>query len=203
MIDINTWQVERFVSGIIRLFHGTLAGKKLALFGYAFKENTSDSRESQSILVIRLLLQERLEQLSIYDPGCDVEVLRDELLRTFGPLHALVKVFQDPYTACEGSFAVLILTPWEEFKYPPCLAETYLAVAVEDSVLPISKPNRHTILTLAGGVEVQEGYLRECTDCPLGCVQCDRRSDGKGPKSRTTCEMGRCVATHGTAKIGI
>ncbi|KAH9208507.1 UDP-glucose/GDP-mannose dehydrogenase family, NAD binding domain-containing protein [Leptodontidium sp. 2 PMI_412] len=111
VIDINTWQVERFVSGIIRLFHGTLAGKKLALFGYAFKENTSDSRESQSILVIRLLLQERLEQLSIYDPRCDVEVLRDELPRTFGPLHALVKVFRDPYTTCEESSAILILTP--------------------------------------------------------------------------------------------
>ncbi|KAH6714357.1 nucleotide sugar dehydrogenase [Leptodontidium sp. MPI-SDFR-AT-0119] len=90
------------------------------------EESTSNSRKSQSILVIRLLLQEQLKQLSIYDPGYNVDVLRDELPRTLGPLHALVKVFRDPYTACEGSSAVLILTPWEEFKTPPMKWEDVL-----------------------------------------------------------------------------
>ena len=46
VVESSTWQVDRFVEKVMKSLHGTLRGQKLAIFGYAFKENTSDSRES-------------------------------------------------------------------------------------------------------------------------------------------------------------
>ncbi|KAF1842616.1 nucleotide sugar dehydrogenase [Cucurbitaria berberidis CBS 394.84] len=109
-------EVDRFVERVIQSFHGTLRGKKLVVFGYAFKENISDSRESQSIQVIRQLLLEQPEEITVYDPGCDLDFMQDELLRTLSPMNSPVKTYQNPYEACEGASAVLILTPWEAFK---------------------------------------------------------------------------------------
>lgn len=184
VVDINTWQVDRFVERIIKLFHGTLRGNKLAIFGYAFKENTSDSRESQSIQVIRQLLQEQPEEIAIYDPGCDVDLMQDELLRTLSPLNSSVKMYRGPYEACEGASAVLILTPWEEFKYPPCSAKASPAAIVENDNLLISRPDGHIKLALSGNMESQEGYLKPGPDCLAGCAKCRQELAGErsGPR---------------------
>jgi UDPglucose 6-dehydrogenase len=179
VVDINTWQVERFVERIIGSFHGSLRGNKLAIFGYAFKENTSDSRETQSIEVIRQLLQEQPDEITIYDPGCDPDFMQDELLRTLGPISGLVKTCRDPYEACEGASAVLILTPWEAFKYPPRSVKSSPVAIVEKDNLLISHPDGHIKLTLSGNMESQEGYLNPGPDCPSGCAKCGQELAGK------------------------
>ncbi len=44
MITINDWQKRRFVDQMIKCMFNTLAGKCIAIFGFAFKKNTGDVR---------------------------------------------------------------------------------------------------------------------------------------------------------------
>ena len=51
VVDINQWQQNRISSLVIRNLFGTLSNKKLAVYGFSFKANTNDTRESPSINV--------------------------------------------------------------------------------------------------------------------------------------------------------
>ena len=55
VVDINTWQQKRISSLVITNLFGTLTNKKLAIFGFSFKANTNDKRESPSINISCLL----------------------------------------------------------------------------------------------------------------------------------------------------
>lgn len=110
--------------------------------------------------------------------------MQDELLRTLNSLNSSVKTYRDPYKACEGASAVLILTPWEVFKYPPCSAKASPAVIVENDNLLILQPDGHIKFTLPGNMESQEGYLKPGPNCPAGCAKCRQELAGEksGPR---------------------
>lgn len=78
MIEINNWQRRRFADKIIAELFNTVAGKKIAVFGFAFKKNTGDTRESSAIHVCKHLLEEE-GQLAIYDPKVTEKQIRCEL----------------------------------------------------------------------------------------------------------------------------
>jgi UDPglucose 6-dehydrogenase len=59
VVKINEWQEKRFVQNILVNMFNTIAGKKIALFGFAFKADTGDTRESPAIYVTRGLVEER------------------------------------------------------------------------------------------------------------------------------------------------
>ena len=44
VIKINDWQRERFAQMIVQNLFGSVSGKKLAIFGFAFKKDTADTR---------------------------------------------------------------------------------------------------------------------------------------------------------------
>ena len=57
-VEINSWQQNRIYKEIVAKLFGNLADKKIAILGFAFKENTNDTRESPAIDICRNLLNE-------------------------------------------------------------------------------------------------------------------------------------------------
>jgi UDPglucose 6-dehydrogenase len=67
VVKMNEYQKQRFVRRIVKEMFNTVADKKIALFGFAFKADTGDTRESPAIFVTEQLLEERA-RVSITDP---------------------------------------------------------------------------------------------------------------------------------------
>ncbi len=59
VVRMNERQQSRFVAGMLRRMFNTLADKRIALFGFAFKADTGDTRDSPAIAIARSLLAER------------------------------------------------------------------------------------------------------------------------------------------------
>ena len=119
VIIINNHQRKRFAKRILTSLYNTVSGKKIAFLGWAFKKNTNDTRESASIYVADLLLDE-MANIDIYDPKVTSDkIYRDLNLlasRTENENKTLLKVSQNAYDACENAHAIAILTEWDEFK---------------------------------------------------------------------------------------
>jgi UDPglucose 6-dehydrogenase len=109
VVHMNEHQQARFVSNIVSSLFNTVAGKRIALFGAAFKANTSDTRESPALAVCRGLLEEHAEVV-MTDPYA-LENARADL----GGLADRVIFEPDPYAAAQGAHAVAILTEWSQY----------------------------------------------------------------------------------------
>jgi UDPglucose 6-dehydrogenase len=110
VVTMNEYQEDRFVEQMIASMFNTVAGKRIALLGFAFKADTGDTRESPAIRVCRSLIDERASVV-ITDPEALNNARRDlaDCLDrvTFEP---------DPYKAAEGAHALAIMTDWSDFK---------------------------------------------------------------------------------------
>lgn len=119
VVRMNDYQKRRFSERIVRTLFNTVSGKKIAIFGFAFKKDTNDTRESAAIYVCKDLLQERA-QLAIHDPKVPAAQVFQELdqkeVQPDGKPNPLVEVVDDPYAAAEGAHAIAILTEWDQFK---------------------------------------------------------------------------------------
>jgi len=109
VVTMNEFQEMRFASNMVASMFNTVAGKRIALFGAAFKANTNDTRESPALEVCRALLEERAE-IVITDPHA-IENARYDL----GELAKRVAFEPDPYAAANGAHAIAILTEWTQF----------------------------------------------------------------------------------------
>ena len=110
VVKMNEYQEMRFVSKMVSSMFNTVAGKRIALFGVAFKANTNDTRESPALEVCRALLEERAE-IVITDPQA-----MDNARQDLGELGRHVTFEADPYAAAKGAHAIAILTEWQQFK---------------------------------------------------------------------------------------
>ena len=110
VVLMNDYQEERFVKNITANMFNTVAGKKIAIFGFAFKADTGDTRESPAIYVSKLLLDEHAT-LAIHDPQA-LEYAALDLAECKGDIAYEI----DPYKAAEGAHAIAILTEWKEFR---------------------------------------------------------------------------------------
>ena len=109
VIKMNEYQMENFVSKMVAAMFNTIAGKRIALFGAAFKANTSDTRESAALSVCRSLLDERA-QVVITDPYA-LDNARADLIDV-----AEQVIFEpDPYAAAQDAHAIAVLTEWPQF----------------------------------------------------------------------------------------
>lgn len=122
VILMNDYQKKRFSEKVVSKMFNTVTGKKIAMLGYAFKKDTGDVRETPSMFVLRDLLQEHAK-LHVYDPEVTREDMWGEMNYTCGVNHDntpglddAVTTSTDPYDACNGAHAILILTEWDEFK---------------------------------------------------------------------------------------
>ena len=107
VIKMNDHQQERIVSRLFREMFNTLANKKIAMFGFAFKADTGDTRETPAGYVARLLADEHV-RLTITDPKA-LDNARKDLKGIDAEFTA------DPYEAAREADAVLLLTDWREY----------------------------------------------------------------------------------------
>ncbi|MBQ5424779.1 MAG: UDP-glucose/GDP-mannose dehydrogenase family protein, partial [Bacteroidales bacterium] len=105
--NINNRQKEILFNKVYKYFDGNLKGKKIAMWGLAFKPNTDDMREAPS-----LILAEKFTSMGAkifaYDP-----VAMDEAKRRLGDKITFCK---SPYEATENADALLLVTEWSEFR---------------------------------------------------------------------------------------
>ncbi|KAJ5068797.1 udp-glucose 6-dehydrogenase [Anaeramoeba ignava] len=125
VVIMNDHQRKRFVMKILNKMFNNITSKKISVLGFAFKKDTSDTRESPAIYISDYLIKEGAH-LSIYDPKATKEtILRD--LQALTPnvnLEKQVTVVSNAQDSIKESHAILILTDWDEFKELN-LAETY------------------------------------------------------------------------------
>jgi UDPglucose 6-dehydrogenase len=110
VVKINEYQEDRFVGNMIAEMFNTVAGKQIAIFGFAFKADTGDTRESPAIRVCRRLLEEHAK-LRVTDPKA-LENVWSEL----GKDAPGVTLCEDPYEAAKEAHAIAILTEWPVFR---------------------------------------------------------------------------------------
>ena len=110
VIRINDYQACRFVGTMLDAMFNTVADKTIAVFGFAFKADTGDTRDSPAIAVCRRLLAERA-RLRICDPKALPNAKRD-----LADAAADIAFLDDPYAAAEGAHAIVIMTDWREFR---------------------------------------------------------------------------------------
>jgi len=119
VIVMNDLQKRRFSQRILKALFNTLTGKKIAIWGFAFKKDTNDTRESAAIYVCRDLLEEQA-RLVIYDPQVREEQVLYELALVTGwtkeRLVEHVSMAESPEEASKDAHAIAVLTEWDEFK---------------------------------------------------------------------------------------
>lgn len=108
VIKINDHQQERIVSRLFKEMFNTLANKKIALLGFAFKADTGDTRETPAGTVARLLADEHV-RITITDPKALGNAKMD-LADLEGVSYEL-----DEYKAVEGADAVVVMTDWRHY----------------------------------------------------------------------------------------
>ena len=119
VIILNDHQKRRFARNIVNTLYNTVADKKIAFLGWAFKKDTNDSRESAAIYVAEHLLKEQAN-IAVYDPKVQAEQIYADLeyLGSFSAeeIRERVKIVDSPYKAARVAHAVAILTEWDEFR---------------------------------------------------------------------------------------
>lgn len=127
VVTMNDYQKRRFVERMLRTMFNTVSDKKIAIFGFAFKKDTNDTRESAAIYVCRDLLKERAK-LTIYDPQVGEAQVRYDLEQVMMGedgrlseeskrlLEHNVEVVSSATVAAQGAHAIAVLTEWDEFQ---------------------------------------------------------------------------------------
>jgi UDPglucose 6-dehydrogenase len=116
VVDMNEYQKKTFTGRIIQALFNTVSRKKIAVFGFAFKKDTGDVRETPALTVCDMLMQDGAE-VHVYDP----KVQREDAITEF-KYHGVEvddKLFtfdKTPEEAVDGAHAIVILTEWDEFK---------------------------------------------------------------------------------------
>jgi UDPglucose 6-dehydrogenase len=109
VMDVNERQKTILVEKVKKYFDGNLKGKKIALWGLAFKPDTDDIREAPSLHIIDALLKEGAT-VNAFDP-----VAMKNVKQTIGD-----KIFYAPdqYAALKDADALVIATEWQLFRTP-------------------------------------------------------------------------------------
>jgi UDPglucose 6-dehydrogenase len=119
VIIMNDHQKRRFSKNIVQSLYNTVAGKKITFFGWAFKKDTNDTRESAAIYVADDLINEQAN-IALFDPKVSQEQVFADLnyleTRSESENKKHIQSFQDPYEASKNAHAIAILTEWDQFK---------------------------------------------------------------------------------------
>jgi len=115
VVKMNDWQKRRFAARIVKSLYNTVADKRIAVLGFAFKKDTNDTRESAAISVCRDLLTEHANVV-VYDPKvAEAEIIAD-VCGKGSPANPRLTVAKSALEACAGAHAIAIVTEWDEFK---------------------------------------------------------------------------------------
>jgi len=127
VVKMNDWQRHRFASRMVKTMFNSVSGKRIAIWGFAFKKDTNDTRESSAITVCHDLLEEQAN-LAIYDPKVPAQKIVYDLeqacLSDTGHLSDYhkklisenVSICDSAEAAASNAHAIALLTEWGEFK---------------------------------------------------------------------------------------
>ncbi len=120
VISINNWQKKRITKVILDKMFTNISGKKVAIFGFSFKSNTNDTRESPAISICKDLIEEGC-YLSIFDP----KVTRDQIILDLemnpaenedsSNIIGKWDYAESIDDAIKGADAIVILSDWDDF----------------------------------------------------------------------------------------
>jgi UDPglucose 6-dehydrogenase len=108
--DVNQRQKDR-LHALLKRHFGELRGRRIALWGLAFKPNTDDMREAPSRRLLEQLWADGAS-VAAFDPEA-----REEARRLYGE-RADFELVDEPYAACEGADALVVVTEWKAFWSP-------------------------------------------------------------------------------------
>lgn len=202
VVRMNEYQRLRFTRRVVERLNNTLAGKKITVLGYAFKKDTSDTRESPALEIIRALLEEGPREIAVFDPCCNPLVIREEVRQLCGMQEPFtergkdggdedgtLRVYGNAYDACRDSNAVLITTEFDEFrntKVPPPSSSSSPRKSTADVLDP--RPfqsleiRQADVLALQGTQRPME--LETSSDDPLGRYMPEPECAGDCPDCR-------------------
>jgi len=106
----NLLQRKYFVNKITSHFNNDLNGKKIAFWGFSFKPNTDDIRESPAIYIIKDIIKKGAN-VNAYNPEVSDTIL-DELEKIN------LNINKDMYSILENSDALVVCTEWKSFWQP-------------------------------------------------------------------------------------
>ncbi|HQW84009.1 MAG TPA: UDP-glucose/GDP-mannose dehydrogenase family protein, partial [Ferruginibacter sp.] len=109
VMEINEKQKLHLIPKIKAYFNDNLAGKKIALWGLAFKPNTDDIREAPALTIIKELL-EAGASVTAYDP--------EAMANVKALLGGTIQFTDHQYEALQDADALVIATEWSEFRTP-------------------------------------------------------------------------------------
>ncbi|ROW06363.1 hypothetical protein VPNG_07542 [Cytospora leucostoma] len=199
VLDINKYQRERFTKTAIRKLNGTLRGKKVAIFGFAFKDGTNDTRNSVAVHIIEELACEMPREIAVFDPGCAPDEVEEEIRRLIKDesMMSRVKITSGWRDAVDGASAALILTQWEQFRGKQTVITSKKEAKVKTHVDPPSlesfadkEPSEMDIDGIERAIATTAGYdiedplhrLQPRKACEHDCKQCARNSTLSGDR---------------------
>jgi UDPglucose 6-dehydrogenase len=111
VVSVNEEQLDRVTDKVVAAAGGSVAGRRVAVWGLTFKARTDDLRDSPALAIVRRL-QAVGASVRAYDPtvGSELDPRRAAVLGD-------VDVAADAYAACEGADVLLVATEWDEFKW--------------------------------------------------------------------------------------
>lgn len=120
VVDINEYQKRRFTQRVISSLFNTLTGKRIALFGFAFKKDTGDTRESAAITLTQYFREEKAN-VAIFDPKVEESQIWFDLQEagkgdSLEDIKKQITISSDPFDAAKNADAIVIATEWDMFK---------------------------------------------------------------------------------------
>ena len=116
VIDRNDHQKLVLAEKINQYFGNDVKGKRIAIWGLAFKPNTDDIREAPALYIIEKLIQQGAEVIC-YDPEAMSNV-RDYFIKTNPAIAPHVQLGENAYDILEGADALAVCTEWNIFRTP-------------------------------------------------------------------------------------
>jgi len=110
VLEANKAQRHFFVDMVLKHFKNDLHGKRIALWGLAFKPDTDDIREAPALTIIDKLL-ERGATIVAYDPEA-----MGNVARVYGSQSQAPVMVDDPMQAVSGAHALIVATEWKIFR---------------------------------------------------------------------------------------
>jgi UDPglucose 6-dehydrogenase len=107
--EVNNAQKEILFQKLSQHFGGEFSGRKVAVWGLAFKPRTDDIREAPALVLIDQLL-EAGAVVQVHDP-----VAMTNVQKLYGDRLCYSR---EPYSALDGAEALAIVTEWNEFRTP-------------------------------------------------------------------------------------
>jgi UDPglucose 6-dehydrogenase len=109
VVEVNEKQKRVLGEKILKHFGGTLKGKRIALWGLAFKPGTDDIREAPALVLVGQLLAAGAEVVAT-DPVAMPAVRKQ--------LGDKIRFEESNYATAEGADALVLVTEWNEFRRP-------------------------------------------------------------------------------------